>query len=406
MHTETILAPRAERVGPVVGFWVVASAFVIAMAFSTIPTPLWSLYRRADSFSTFMVTVAFAAYAVGVIASLFFAGHVSDWVGRRRVLIPALLLEVVAAVLFLTWTSLPGLIVARVVTGLGVGMITATATAHLAELHAVSRPGAASTRPEVVAVGANLGGLALGPLIAGFLAQFVPRPLVVPDSMFLVLLLIATLGVCLVPETVRPEPRPYRPQRVSVPNQARARYFAITTAAFGLFSIMGVFTSVAPTLLNSIGATAPLVGGVAAFLVFAAAAAAQLALGALHAARQLSVGLTVTSLGLTALASAVATTSAPGFLIAGFVAGAGAGVLLKGALGTAVQLAPPESRAESLAGVFLGAYLGVAVPVVGVGLASNLGTPLPETLIGFALADLAILGASAVGLKRNPLGAQ
>lgn len=406
MHIETIPAPRPERVGPDVGFWVVASAFVIGMAFSTIPTPLWSLYRRADNFSTFMVTVAFAAYAVGVIASLFFAGHVSDWVGRRRILIPALLLEVVAAVLFLTWPRLAGLIVARVVTGLGVGMITATATAHLTELHVVSHSEAASARPEVVAVGANLGGLALGPLIAGFLAQFVPRPLVVPDAIFLVLLLLATLGVWLVPETVRPEPHPYRPQRVSVPSRARARYFAVTTAAFGLFAIMGVFTSLAPSLLSSIGATAPLVGGVAAFLVFAAATAAQLILGALHVARQLSLGLTVTAIGLAAIAAAVAATSAAGFLVAGVVAGAGAGVLLKGALGTAVQLAPPESRAESLAGVFLGAYLGVAVPVVGVGLISNHGTSLAATFIVFAAADLAILGASAVALKRNPEGAQ
>ncbi|MEK8172664.1 hypothetical protein NKH77_36510 [Streptomyces sp. M19] len=78
------------------GFWVIALAFLSAMAFSGAPTPLWAVYQRQDGFTTFMVTVAFAAYAVGVVVSLFLAGHVSDLLGRRRVLLPGLLAEVAA----------------------------------------------------------------------------------------------------------------------------------------------------------------------------------------------------------------------------------------------------------------------------------------------------------------------
>ena len=75
-----------------------AVAFTVAMAFTTVPTPLWSLYAQRDRFSSLTVTVVFAVYAVAVAFSLFVAGHVSDWYGRRRVLMPALALEVVAAV--------------------------------------------------------------------------------------------------------------------------------------------------------------------------------------------------------------------------------------------------------------------------------------------------------------------
>src|SRR4051794_41625545 len=71
------------------GLWAVVFAFVAVMAFSTVPTPLYTLYPARDGFSTFVITVIFAAYAVGVIVALFFAGHVSDWVGRRRGLLPA-----------------------------------------------------------------------------------------------------------------------------------------------------------------------------------------------------------------------------------------------------------------------------------------------------------------------------
>ncbi len=155
------------RVGHHAGFWVVAGAFLLAMAFSTVPTPLYPLYQARDGFPTTMVTVIFAAYAVGVMAALYLVGHVSDWVGRKPVLVASLAAEVAAAVLFLVWNDTAGLIVARLVCGLGVGALTATATAHLGELGEASGRGRTAG---TVATVVNLGGLALGPLVGGLLA--------------------------------------------------------------------------------------------------------------------------------------------------------------------------------------------------------------------------------------------
>jgi MFS family permease len=111
------------------GFWAVAFAFTAAMAFTTVPTPLWSLYAQRDHFSSLTVTLVFAAYAVAVALSLFLAGHLSDSYGRRRVLAPAIALNIIAGVVFVTWPELPGLLIARVLSGLGIGAVTATATA-------------------------------------------------------------------------------------------------------------------------------------------------------------------------------------------------------------------------------------------------------------------------------------
>src|SRR4051794_30765170 len=72
------------------GFWLIAAVFAISMAFSTVPTPLYPIYQQQDGFTPFTVTVVFAVYAVGVVTSLLLAGHVSDWIGRKRVLLPAL----------------------------------------------------------------------------------------------------------------------------------------------------------------------------------------------------------------------------------------------------------------------------------------------------------------------------
>src|ERR1700747_1323244 len=182
-------------------FWIVGYTFAVTMAFSALPTPLYVLYQARDHFSTFMITVIFAAYAVGVVASLFLAGHLSDWVGRRRMVLLAVLTNMFSGVLFLLWPATAGLIVARVVSGVSIGMLTATATAYLNELHAAARPGAGTIRSEVVATAANLGGIGLGPLLAGLLAQYAGHALVIPYLVSEALMLAGALALGAAPET-------------------------------------------------------------------------------------------------------------------------------------------------------------------------------------------------------------
>ena len=75
--------------------------------------------------------------------------------------------------------QLPSLLTARFLSGLSVGLLTATATAYLMELHLAGRPAAGRRRADLVATAANIGGIGLGPLIAGLLAEYAPRPLTV-----------------------------------------------------------------------------------------------------------------------------------------------------------------------------------------------------------------------------------
>lgn len=163
-----------------VGVWLVAASFLVSMAFSAALAPLYPLYERRDGFGSFTVTVVFAVYAVGVITALLFAGHISDWLGRKRILVPAFGVQAIAAGVFLAWPALPGLLIARLLTGAGVGIISATATAYLLELHSGHRPNAGHTRFEIVSSVANVGGLGVGPLITGLLAQLAPAPLPIP----------------------------------------------------------------------------------------------------------------------------------------------------------------------------------------------------------------------------------
>jgi MFS family permease len=379
------------------GFWIVATTFLVAMAFSTVPTPLWPLYQAADGFPTSMVTVAFSAYAVGVLISLFLAGHVSDWVGRRRVLLPGVLLEVLAAALFLAGHGLPLLIVARVICGLGIGLITATATAHLAEL----APG--TRRAAHVATAANLGGLGIGPLVSGVLAQYVDGPLTTVYVVFLVLLVVCAPAIALVPETVTATSRKYRPQRVSVPRPHRRRYAVTAAGAFTAFALFGLFTSLAPKILTaSVGTTSAVLAGAVSCVVFLAGVLAQLWSGRLDLDRQLTFGVVGLVAGVAALLVAGVAGSLVLFVVAGAFAGAGAGLLFKGAMASAARMAEPTARGEAAAGIFLAGYVGLTVPVLGLGAAAR-WVSLTTGLTAFCLVILVVL--TGIGLQLRALRA-
>ncbi|MFF9162270.1 MFS transporter [Streptomyces longwoodensis] len=390
-----------------IGFALIAFAFLTAMAFSTVPTPLYPLYMAEDGFSTFMVTVVFATYAVGVIISLVLAGHLSDQFGRKKLLLPAIGLELVAAVLFLTSTSLPVLLVARLVTGLGVGMVTATATAHLHDLHTAHRPGASAQRFELVSTAANIGGLGVGPLVAGVLAQWVTGPLRTPYLVFAALLLASAVAVALTPETVeKPRTRPaYRPQRISVDHGDRAGFSAAAAAGFASFAVFGLFTSVAPGFVaGSLHHPSRALAGLIVFVVFGAAATAQSLTARLSTAAKRTLGLVAQLVGVVTLVVGMRTGDLTAFLVGGVVAGIGAGVLFKASVGTVAALAAPAQRSEALAGLFLISYLGLTLPAVGIGVATRSFSAV-TVMTWFAAALLVLLATVAALARRRPADA-
>jgi MFS family permease len=382
-------------------FWIVGYTFAVTMAFSALPTPLYVLYQARDHFSTFMITVIFAAYAVGVVASLFLAGHLSDWVGRRRMVLLSVLVNMASGVLFLAWPATTGLIVARVISGISIGMLTATATAYISELHSAARPGTGHARSELVATAANLGGIGLGPLLAGLLAQYAGHPLVIPYLVAEALMLAGAVALALAPETAavrRGADRPaYRPQRVSVPDAQRPRYFATAVAAAAVFALFGLFTSVAPSLLaDLLHNDSHAAAGAIAFAVFGAAALAQIAFGRVSRNYQVGIGLAAVLAGLGLVTASVWLPSFALLLIGGIVAGAGAGTAFRGLVATVISITPAEVRGEGLAGLFLGSYLGLAIPVVGLGVAT-LWVSMQVAVLGLA----AVLTVVLLGVIRR-----
>lgn len=372
------------------GFWVVVAVFAVLMAFTTLPTPLYPLYQQRDGFPTFVITLIFAAYGFGVMTGLYLAGHVSDYLGRRKVIIAAATVELASATMFVLLADTTSLLIARFLCGLGIGALTATATAHLAELRSVARPQEDGSFASTTAGVVNTGGLALGPLVAGLLTQWLPAPLTVPFAVWLVLLVLALVAMLMVPETVpadtvRP---PYRPQQVHIDQAARPVFGATAVAAASAFSVLGVFTSLTASFVGgTLHHHSRLLSGAIVFGVIGASALSQVLLGSRSVGLRLRTGMALMATGLALVAVASLTESLALFVAAGVLAGGGVGLVFNVALATSARVSSPEHRGGTLAGMFLAAYAGITVPVIAAGVALT-WFPAVGVLATFALVVL------------------
>ena len=163
-------------------------------------------------------------------------------------------------------------------------------------------------RAQIVAAGANLGGLALGALISGVLAQWAGHALSVPFVVFLGALLLAWVALLGAPETPAPRsPRPrYRPHRVSVPAAARGRFFAAALGTFPHLGVFGILTSLAPSFLaGTLHQPSHALAGAVSFAVFAAAALAQMLTVTRTARQLLAAAIPAQLIGVCLLTAAV-----------------------------------------------------------------------------------------------------
>jgi len=347
----------------------VAYAFVVAMMGTTMPTPLYALYEIEFGFSVFVITLVFAAYAVGVLGALLAFGRWSDSLGRRPMLLAAIVFGLVSAVVFVTADSLTALVIGRVLSGLSAGIFVGTATVTLIELV----PDAWRDRAPAIATVANIGGLGLGPLVAGLLAEYFPHPLRLTFFVDIALLAVAAVAVFLAPETVRVA-RGARPhmQRLSVPADVRGTFLRASIGGFAGFAVLGLFTAVSPGFIAGVlQIDNHAVTGAVVFVVFAASATAQIVLRRTDPTSAQRWGCVVLTVGLVVLALSLLLTSLPVLLIAALLCGIGQGVTFSNGMAAIAAGLPPERRAEVTSTFFVVLYVAISVPVIGAGAAAN-----------------------------------
>jgi MFS family permease len=380
------------------GFWAVAFAFLIVMAFATLPSPLYGLYRERDGLSAFTITIVYAIWAAGTIAALITVPFIAQRIGRRGVMFAALATMIVSAGVLVAWKALPGLLIGRLITGFAVGMAAGTAITYLIELRHRTDPDASPVVAQTIGTSVNVGALGIGPLVAGCLAAWVAQPLTVPYLVWIALGAVALFGLPTAPETGAPAAS-HAPFSVRLPVPAGA-------ATLAAFAANGLFAGLSGLLLaTTFHQTSHALAGATLFIVFTAGVLSQLATAGLQPSRVFAFGTISMLVGLVLLVTAVrlSTPSLALFLVSGGLIGAGAGAVFKGTTGVVFSGTAPENRVAMTAELLIALFIGLSVPVIGAGIALNEGASAQNTVLGFAI--LVGLGVAAAGwglLGRRP----
>jgi MFS family permease len=398
------------RQRPALGFWAVAFAFLVVMMFATLPSPLYGLYRTRDHLSAFTITVVFAIFAAGTIITLLAERSIAARFGRRGAMLGGVATMMVAAGLLAAWKDLPGLLIGRLLTGVAIGLAAGVAIPYLIELRLRTDPNASPVGARNIGTAVNVGALGLGPLVAGFLAQWATQPLTLPYLLMVVLGAVALIGLVAAPETGTPAPRAAAQSRPAGP--ARRVRLPVPAAAgtIAAFAASGLFAGLSGLILaTTLHQTSHALSGAALFLVFTAGVAAQLSTNRLPASRVLALGTISMIAGLVLIVVAVrlSTPSLALFLIGGALIGAGAGAIYKGTTGIVLEATAPENRVAMTSALVIAVFVGLSVPVLGAGIALDQGASAPNTVLGFAI--LVALGVSVSGwalLGRRPTGPQ
>ncbi|KJK40407.1 MFS transporter [Streptomyces variegatus] len=371
--------------------WPVTAVFVLSNA----ATPLYVLWQRDIGFSKGTLTVVFAFYIVGLLGSLLVSGVVSDRLGRKPVLLPALALALAACAIFATATTVAALIVARLFTGIAVGAVVSAGMAAVTDVAGPERKRLAA----LLASCAMVFGAGLGPLLAGLLSETLPAPTVTVFVVEAVLLLTAVLAVLRMPVR-RPAARG-KGAWVRVPGVPHGNGIHLTLGiavfAPGITATSFVL-SLGPTLLTELlGTTSRIVAGAMAFVMFLAATGVQFAVQKLPRRTILTAGAISTTLSMAALIAAVQASSVALLVASALLAGSGQGMGQLGGLSLLNSTVPAQRLAEANAALNVGGYIPAGLLPVSTGyLMDAVGLPTGATLFGTVLMGLAVVGGLVV----------
>ena len=377
--------------------WLPTAAVLMGMGWGSNQfTPMLLVYRQTLDLGTGTLEAMFGFYALGLIPGLLLAGPLSDARGRRAVVVPAAAVSLAASLTLVAGArGVVLLCVGRVLAGASSGAAFAAGTAWLREVSSPPLGGASPQAAARRAAVAMTAGFALGPLVAGLLAQWAPAPRVVPYLPHIALMAVVLVLLRDIPETIAGGSR--RPMRLSPPGVRSARFrrvvgpmapwvFAAPAIAFALLpSVVG-----ADRAANGIALTASITTlcALAGVLIQPLARRLDAHPGSNRAA---TTGLLALAAGL-GLGAVMAEDGQTWLLVpCSVVLGSAYGLCLIAGLAQIQRLADQRTLAGLTAAYYALAYLGFAAPYL-----LALGTHLAAYSILLAIAAILALCTAAL----------
>jgi hypothetical protein len=340
-------------------FFLLISIVVFFLAGSIAPTPLYATYQAAWGFSPITTTVIFGVYAIAVLTALLTVGSLSDYVGRRPVLVAATLIQAGVMLVFTNAHGVVDLVVARVVQGLATGAAIAAVGAGLLDVDRARGTLANALGPMV--------GTATGGIVSGLVVQYLPAPTHLIYLMLFGAFVLQSIGLVLMPELVSPRRGALQSLKphFALPRAARRPFVLVAPVAIAAWSLAGFYGSLGPTLLrHMIGSRSPALGGLAMFALAGGGVLSVLAIRNRGARTLLTAGSASLLAGVGVTLYGVANGSIGVFFAGTVLAGAGFGAGFQGVIRTVVPLAAAHERAGVLSVLYVVSYLAMGAPAV------------------------------------------
>jgi MFS family permease len=386
-------AGRRARLSGTPALVLLASLIVSLLAASSAPTPLYAVYQQHWGFSPITTTIVYGVYALTVLASLLTLGRLSDYVGRRPVLLAALAVQVVAMVVFATAGGVGELLIARVIQGLSTGAALGAIGAAMLDID--TKRGALAN-----AMSPGLGS-GSGALLSALFVQYLPSPTHLVYLALIGVIAVQAAGVALLRETVTPSrvPAAALVPEVRLPRSVRGPLLAATPVVFAVWALGGLYGALGPSLVRALtGSSSVVLGGGSLTLLTVTAVISTYLLRNTPARKVMLTGIAALIAGVAVTLVALSTGSAALFFAGTAVSGIGFGSGFQGGIRTVVPAAAPHERAGVLSLLFTVSYLGLGVPAVAAGFLAVHGAGLTGAArdYGAALILLAVFALAAL----------
>ncbi len=357
------------------------------MAAASAPAPLYQIYQRLWHFSPVILTLIFATYALFLLLALLIAGSISDYIGRKPVILLAILLQMTSMMFFLFSNDINMLFVARAIQGIATALAVSSIGAALLDLNKHKGPIINSICPML--------GMTVGSILACLVLQYSNAPLHLIFEILIVIYLIEFILTIFSPETAvkRSGALASLKLKMAVPPAAKFALISISPVNIALWMLSGIFLSLMPSLfvqafqihsawLNGLSFSAiTLSGAIGIVLLRKSASVFILKFGTIH----LILGTIILILGINLVNIYL-------LFIGSIIAGLGFGTSFMGAIRTVMPLAKPEERAGLMAAFYVESYLAFSVPAIIAGLlVQKIGLINSTNLYAFSIVALSIL---------------
>jgi MFS family permease len=352
-------AASGRPIPPRAAFYVLASIVVSFLAASSAPTPLYATYQAEWGFTPITTTVVFGVYAVAVLSGLLVLGKLSDYVGRRPVLVTAIAAQAAAMLMFASAGGVDTLLFARIVQGLSTGAALGAVGAAMMDINRPRGTVANAFAPGV--------GTATGALVSGLVVQYLPAPTHLIYLGLLVVFAAQTIALTLIDETVsrRPGALATLVPEIRLPQSVRSAISSAAPVIFAVWALAGFYGSLGPAVVRTlVGSTSAVYGGLGLFVLAGIAALTVLAQRNAKATTGMYAGVAALVLGVALTLLSIWSGLPALFFVGTAVAGIGFGSGFQGGIRTVMALTKAHESSGVLSLLFIVSYLGMGVPSV------------------------------------------